>query len=80
MSDTHEVHKFTNEELQVLNFVLGGGYGYKAGSFVTALIDAIFKADQFNRAKLFSVFPEYVSAVESYTYGDLASRAKRKEE
>lgn len=65
---------FTDQELQVVNFVLGDGYGIRAGSFVTALIDCIFKADLTNRAKLQSVFPEYVLAVDAYIHGDLHQR------
>ena len=36
------------------------------GSFVTALIDAIFKADTFNRIKIALGFPEIVEVITRY--------------
>lgn len=66
--------QFSNEELQVTYFVLGSGFGIPSGSFVTSLIDSIFKADMTNRAKLRIVFPAYVDAVDAYVNGDLHSR------
>lgn len=38
--------------------------GHEGGSFTTALIALIAKADLLNRAKLEQAFPDYVAAVE----------------
>ena len=68
------MNTITKEEIHVLGF-LGEKGGMKAGSFTNALIDAIFKADHEHLGKLHTVYPEYVDAVKSWMYGDLAERA-----
>lgn len=69
-------HPLTKDELHVINILLGEG-GQKPGSFTTALIEAIAKADMTNFAKLSSVYPALCAAVKSYQQGDLWERWMR---
>lgn len=41
----------------------GDRAGHRAGGFITALIALIARADVQNRARLYSVYPEYTAAV-----------------
>jgi hypothetical protein len=53
--------ELTEEESIILKWRFG-----RFGSFYTALMDAIFKADPDNRAQLAKAYPVHVSAVERY--------------
>ena len=46
------------------------------GDFRKMLIEAFFRADHENFAKLESVFPEVAAAVKAWSHGDLAQRVK----
>ena len=61
-------------ERQVLHVCGFTEEGIRPGSFVEALIRAIFKADYMNRNKLKQFYPEIVAAVEDYMFGDLYDR------
>lgn len=49
---------------------------YRPGSFMDAIVTAVFKADPENLEKLRRGFPELVEAYESWTNGNLAERAR----
>lgn len=53
----------TSEAARHVLAFFGQPGGYQAGGFITALLEAIMKADQTNRAKLALGFPKYVEAV-----------------
>lgn len=65
----------THEEQQILWFFGYHREGLEPGSFRKALLEAMFRADRDNFAKLRSVFPEAALAVDAWRYGDLAQRA-----
>lgn len=64
----------TKDEQHVLGF-LGKRGGLVAGSFTTALIDAMMHADDENLSKLHTVFPELADAVLSWKLGNLFERS-----
>ncbi|MEU2566574.1 hypothetical protein [Streptomyces althioticus] len=49
-------------------FHYGHDGGYQAGSFTTSLISTIDMADEANRDRLSTAFPEYVAAVTAIKY------------
>jgi hypothetical protein len=59
-------YAFTPYEAGHVLFVLNGREGLAPGSFITALIVAIAKADYGNQEKLKAGFPGYVDAVRCY--------------
>ena len=66
--------KLTKQETQVL-YQCGYRQGvYPAGSFTSALIEAIMLADSSNRANLHEGFPELVDAVVAYQTSNLVER------
>jgi hypothetical protein len=65
-------------EIHVLGYLNMNG-GLRAGSFTNALIGDIFAADFVNEAKLKSVYPELVEAVNGWRYGNLAARSGNEE-
>jgi hypothetical protein len=65
-------------EMHVLGYLNMKG-GRRAGSFTNALIETIFAADFVNEAKLKSVYPELVEAVNGWCYGNLAARSGNEE-
>lgn len=61
--DNMEETKVTEAEQMFCLYKLG-----LEGSFVTALIDAIFKADTFNRIKISLGFPDIVEVCNRYNH------------
>jgi hypothetical protein len=72
----YTTEEFTKAQHQVKGFLQGNGvsstvFKGRPGSFMSALIDTIFKADCNNLDKLYTVYPEYVDAVRLYQTGEL---------
>ena len=69
--------EITKEEAQVY-WVAWDKYppAIRPGDFRKELIEAFFRADSENFAKLASVFPEIAAAVKAWQQGDLAERAR----
>lgn len=72
-----EQEVFTEEELHVANVVYDGNFGYRAGGFTCALIEAIFRATGDNFSKLQSQWPDLVKAVTAWKSGDLSDRVNK---
>jgi hypothetical protein len=67
--------QFSVEEKSVIAHMEGAGSGAPlSGDFVNTLIDAIARADTNNLARLRMGFPELVTAVLEYKYGELHNR------
>lgn len=60
---TEPAGAYLNREIAAHVLYVFKGTGYKAGSFVSAIIDALSKADHGNWQRLFLVFPGYAEAV-----------------
>ena len=67
--------RLEHRQQQVLWVGTGGREGVKPGSFYEYLINAWFKSDMQNRARLAKGFPLTATAYNDYMKGDLAAES-----